>query len=339
MKIKRTIFSIVASALVASFTLASVASAENLNAIKAESARIETKVETEEFTIYSYCPDTGVEEFIECDTSFVADQINNGATHVTTPSYLGEEMAEQGSLGEEVSPNIIIGGDTRYKITDTTKAPYRSICLVETVWKDGSISHGTGCLIGPDIVLTSAHMVYNPSYGGNVKFVNVYPGLNGGNLVYGQLVAKSIYITDEWRTSRPIKDDWALMKLQDLNGNPTTVGNVTGYLGLDYISTESLNGISVYVTGYPGDKAVGTSYTMWRAGGAITTTTSTTLYYDCDVVAGFSGAPVTNSSHKIVGIHKGEGYNSSVGSTQNLGVRVTSTLMSTINSLPGNLGW
>lgn len=306
----------------------------------AENTSIETKVETEEFTVYSYCPETGEEGFIECDTSFVADQINNGATHVTTPSYLGEEMAEQRSLEGDISPNVIIGGaDSRYKISDTTRAPYRSICLVETVWKDGSISRGTGCLIGPDIVLTSAHMTYNPSNGGQVKYVNVYPGLNGKNFVYGQYVAKSIYITQEWRNSQSIKDDWALIKLQDLNGNSTTVGNVTGYLGLDYIATGSLNGVTVFVTGYPGDKAVGTSYTMWRSGGAITATTSTVIYYNCDVMKGESGSPVMNSSNKIVGIHKGEGYNQSTGSVENLGVRVTSTLMSTINSLPGKLGW
>lgn len=35
------------------------------------------KIPVENFTIFSYCPETGDEEYIECDTSFVAYQINN----------------------------------------------------------------------------------------------------------------------------------------------------------------------------------------------------------------------------------------------------------------------
>lgn len=168
MKIKKSILSIVTLALFVCSASAGGASAESIDADH-DGINIESAVETEEFTIYSYCPDTEEEDYIECDTSFVADQINNGATHITTPSYLGDEVAQQGNLEEEISPNIIIGGDTRYKINDTTQAPFRSICLVETRWKDGSTSRGTDCLIGSDIVLTSAHLAYDPSNGGNVQ--------------------------------------------------------------------------------------------------------------------------------------------------------------------------
>lgn len=304
-----------------------------------ESASIESKVEAEEFTLYSYCPETGEEDFIECDTSFVVDQINKGATHVTTPSYIGEAMAEQGNLGgEEISPNIIIGNDdTRNQITDTTIPPYRSICLVEVRWADGSTSRGTGCLIGPDVVLTSAHVVYNAAYG-KPEFINVYPGLNGSNLVFGQLITKRVYVTDQWMKTRPMSDDWALLKLQDLNGNPTTVGNVTGYLGLDCIPTGNLDDDTVFVTGYPGDKAEGLSYTLWKSVGKITTTTDTMLYYNCYATEGESGAPVTNSSNKIVGIHKGDWTDPSTNNKEFVGVRVTSVLISAINVLH-QFGW
>ncbi len=241
-------------------------------------------------------------------------------------------MAEQGNLGgEEISPNIIVGDkDTRNQITDTAITPYRSICLVEVRWADGSTSRGTGCLIGPDVVLTSAHVVYNAAHG-KTEFINVYPGLNGSNLVFGQLVAQKVYVTERWMRTGLISDDWALLKLQDLNGNPTTVGNVTGYLGLDCIPTGNLDDDTVFVTGYPSDKAEGLIYTLWKSFGKITTTTDTMLYYDCDTYDGESGAPVTNSSNKIVGIHRGWDYDQNVGYNVNIGVKVSSILVTAIN--------
>lgn len=302
--------------------------AESLDAAEIESANIET----EEFTIYSYCPKTGEERYIECDTSFVTNLINNGVTDVTTQSCLGKEIVEQGNLGSEISPNIIIGSDSRYQITNTTIAPYRSICLVETCWKDGSISRSTGCLVGSDILLTSATLAYNLNYGGQAKFINVYPGLNGDNQVYGQVIAKSVYVTADWKYTAPSSDNWALIKLQNLNGGTTTVGDVTGYFGLNYSVTGNLDGTTVSVTGYPSDKAVGLNYTMWRSNGKVTGTETSFLDYDCDIM-GETGAPVLNSSNKIVAIHSGS------LNGENFGVKVTPQLLSTMNKVIAQLGW
>ena len=53
---------------------------------------------------------------------------------------------------------------------------------------------------------------------------------------------------------------------------------------------------------------------------------------------GESGAPVTNSSNKIVGIHKGERTDPSTNNKEFVGVRVTSVLISAINVLH-QFGW
>lgn len=332
MKIRRTIFSMLTLAVVACSTLNGIASAECATVTEVENASIGNHVETDEFTIYSYCPETGEERYIDCDTSFVANQINDGATIISTPSYLGDVITEQVGLGNEVSPNIIIGSDSRYQITNTTISPYRMICLVETCWKDGTVTYGTGCLVGSDILLTSAQNGYNSTYGGQAKFINVYPGLNGGNLVYGQVCAKSVYVTSAWKTLPEVSENWSLIKLQTLNGGVTTVGDTTGYFGLDFYVSDSIKGRSVSVIGYPSDKRNGTNFTMWRGNGTVTRVDNYFLDYDCDTVDE-SGAPVLNSSNRIVAVHARALNNT------NYGVKISSTLLSTMHNVIDALGW
>lgn len=282
-----------------------------------------TKVEAEEFTIYSYCPETGEEKYVECDTSFVVDQINNGATHVSTPSFSGKNCLLQNQMGNEVSPNDIIGGyDSRYKINNTTIPPYSSICLIRTVWKNGAIGENTGCMIGTDTVLTAGHCVQSSKEGGEAFYISVIPGNNGTTKPYGTFYAKTVYVHPHWKNGENDNYDWAVIKLADTSGgNDTQIGDETGYLGLDYFTTGSLNGISVWLTGYPWD----CENTMWRSGGEITNTLNKLILFSCDAEKGESGAPVTTLSNKIIGLYTGN-YNIN----ENRGIRVTPELISLV---------
>lgn len=72
----------------------------------------------------------------------------------------------------------VYGPDTRKKIEETRKYPYSCIGLV--TGRFGTIiSNGSGCLIGPDIVLTCAHNLYDRE--NKIEANNVFfcPGLNG----------------------------------------------------------------------------------------------------------------------------------------------------------------
>lgn len=58
----------------------------------------------------------------------------------------------------EISPNSIIGGsDGRTPVSEYSKTryPYIAIGYVESTWSNGSVSRGTGALIGDNIVLTA----------------------------------------------------------------------------------------------------------------------------------------------------------------------------------------
>ncbi|MDE7360641.1 MAG: trypsin-like peptidase domain-containing protein [Oscillospiraceae bacterium] len=306
------------------------------------------KLPAEGFTLYSYCPETGEEKYIECDTSYVDDLINSGATVISTPSSLGETNITGEYLDHGTSPNYVIPGDTRYKITNTTKKPYSSICLLEIFWTNGEHGFGTGCLVGPDLVLTAAHNTFKRARGGKTTRINIFPGYNGDlnvpyNKVYGEYMAKDIYSPPSWYSYEKTVDDWAIIKIGDPSGNPTTIGNTTGYLGFDYISEGGLTGVAAFVTGYPGDKKTSDiGRTMWRGGGYITRSPQDPvdkkyylIYYDCDTDQGNSGSPVTNSSDRIIGIHVEE----SRETEENVGVRVTKDWITAYHGIIASYGW
>lgn len=289
------------------------------------------KIPVEEFTIYSYNLETGEERYIVCDTSFVADKLNNGITDISTPSFLGTDNLIQDDLPGDISPNVIIGGyDYRFHITNTTKKPYSSICSIVTTWNNNTTTLASGCLIGANTVLTAAHAVYDSERGGQAKQIQVSPGANGSSHPFGTFNTRTVYATDTWKYDRGIDDDWAVLKITDLVGRDARVGWTTGFLGMDYISTGSLIGTSVYVTGYPGDKDY---KTMWRGGGSITDSTTKRIYYSCDTMNGDSGAPVTDTYDRIIGIHNSAGHIENNKAIDNRGIRVTSKLISTVNSL------
>ena len=295
-----------------------LASTNSLPALASTSSEV---LQPETFTIYSYDCETGEEEYIELDTSFVTEQLNKGITNISTASFEG--TANDESIG--ISPQDVIGGtDSRYRIYDTTQSLYRPVCFLNVEFAGGSSATGTGFLVGPDIVLTAAHMVNDLDYG-NASSISVTPAKNGNTEPpYETFKGTTIYLPDKWNGSRYPAYDWAVIRLKNLNGTSTTIGNKIGYFDLKYLSGDSLNTISVFVTGYAGDKSEGT---MWRSGGSITYTETNLIYYDCDTGKGDSGAPVTNSANKVIGIHIG------VSGASNRGVRVTQEVVSTVDSL------
>ena len=63
--------------------------------------------------------------------------------------------------------------------------PYTAICYVETTWKDGSHTRGTGAMVGPNDVLTAGQMLWDAEHGGSAVSVTVIPGYNNGAASFG----------------------------------------------------------------------------------------------------------------------------------------------------------
>src|SRR5690349_2628677 len=75
------------------------------------------------------------------------------------------------------TPALIIGADDRIPEGGPGYAPWRSIVYVETDLAGGC----SGVLVGPDTVLTAAHCLFYPPWGGSLTWYMVAPATDAGS--------------------------------------------------------------------------------------------------------------------------------------------------------------
>lgn len=205
----------------------------------------------------------------------------------------------------EISPRA--SGITSIPDNMAVLSPYKYCCIISSRFPDGTTMQSSGILLGKDVVLTSAHGVYNHDHGGNSNSIIICVGAyynSAGKLIVQQgttnrkqLVMKRSWIDDQKDTS-----DWALIILEDkyiLNSYPTY-----GYAP-DY--TKAVDR-TIDLVGYPGEKFVfsqgkitGTTDYKWddRYKGLWTTSASSS--------GGMSGGPMFDvQTGAIIGIVKGK---------------------------------
>jgi glutamyl endopeptidase len=214
----------------------------------------------------------------------------------------------------------IIGTDSRSQVTATTTYPWRSVALITF---DGG--RCTGWLYGANIVATAGHCVHSGGSNGDwKKNVRVYPGRNGSSSPYGFCRARKLYSVQGWTASKDETYDYGAVKLD------CTVGNTTGWFGL-WWQAASLNGLSVNVAGYPGDKPL----THWRGTGSIASTQARQVFYLHDTAGGQSGGPVFQnrapgslgcSGQCVTAIHTYGLHGGSTHKTHNHATRIVKSL-------------
>lgn len=72
-----------------------------------------------------------------------------------------------------------------------TAYPYSAIALLVVTFPDGTMTAGTGTVVGVNDVLTATHMLYSPGNGGWASKVDVYPGADFNGSI-GQIEDKPI---------------------------------------------------------------------------------------------------------------------------------------------------
>jgi protease YdgD len=135
--------------------------------------------------------------------------------------------ATQGAASD--LPPILLPGigahDPRQRI-DPNTAPWRAIGKVEA--NSGNLHTScTGSLVGPTIVLTAAHCVFNPRTGRNYppESLHFLIGYQSGNYA-GHAVARAIVTGpgyDPLQPRRTIGSDWALLTLDKSLGTPDRI--------------------------------------------------------------------------------------------------------------------
>lgn len=221
---------------------------------------------------------------------------------------------------------ICCGVDERVQIADSTQFPWRIISYLQ-LYDQNSNLYGscTGTFIGPNTLLTAAHCLYS-AQDGFIGDIAVYPGANLPDLPYGYQFASNWWVPDAWiYTGGDPLFDWGVIKMPD-----SAYGNALGWLPVVSMSTSTLSrpDFTPAISGYPGDKPIGTQWL--GAKNAFLAVNDFTLEYLIDTAAGQSGAAIFSANLQedfggaIVGIHA---YGSS---SFNSGTRIDETLLQDI---------
>jgi V8-like Glu-specific endopeptidase len=211
--------------------------------------------------------------------------------------------------------------DSRTEVTDTLLRPYRWICFIEMKLRlssdrKGRTVRGTGILVSPRHVLTSAHMFDTRDV--THRTITVTPARKGDAKPFGEAKVILRRSSPHYRSGQGgARFDFALLTLDKRIGD-TKAGQPPqrlGYWGETSASSLAPQSVSavhdkdVEVAGYPCDKPIGT---MWAATGIaqIAAREPRRIDHTADTKPSMSGGPLflrTASTTILVGLHSRPG--------------------------------
>jgi V8-like Glu-specific endopeptidase len=240
-------------------------------------------------------------------SSFSADDILPGAPSPDAPRTVGERS--------------VIGADERLQITDTTVYPWRAIAYLALYDTEGNeVSGCSGTFVGPNVLLTAAHCLWDPKSGFTAD-IAVVPGRDAGFFPYGFVWADTWVVPNGYIDSGASDSnyDYGLVKLAD-----GTLGQTVGWFVVSHLLTGTLNrpDFTPAIAGYPGDKPEGTMWAGLKE--QFSFVDSQFLDYTIDTFGGQSGSAVFSADTDspflghIAGVHILGGETANTGRRANM---------------------
>lgn len=231
-----------------------------------------------------------------------------GPTPAGAPAYLGESAradgrppAIEGLLHdpEAYAAEAVIADDDRVQIRETAHFPWRAVCELRIETRLGLDFTGTGFFVAPRTVITAGHCVHLDRMGGWARRIEVVPGRDARDRPYSSVVSAEFRSVRGWTVEGRRSHDYGAIILPEGQGLAEL-----GCFGLAVYDDASLAGTYLNLSGYPGDKPIGTQWWMARAGHRLE---AGVIHYDIDTASGQSGAPVwrlgMDGRRHVVGIH------------------------------------
>jgi V8-like Glu-specific endopeptidase len=192
---------------------------------------------------------------------------------------------DQTSIAEAIQQlEVVIGTDDRVQVINTREVPWKRIVQLTITAGNGRKFLGSGALIGPRTIITAGHCVYMSTQGGYVREIQCTPGRNGDQKPYGTMNASRVWTVRGWTVHHHRDCDFAAVILP----RPFQASDL-GSFGFANFGDLELMSSRLNLSGYPGDKPLGTQWYHGRVGKSVT---STRVYYDIDSMGGQSGSPV-----------------------------------------------
>ncbi|MGH2633203.1 MAG: trypsin-like serine peptidase [Tepidiformaceae bacterium] len=241
----------------------------------------------------------------------------------SAPAGLVPPVAANGPIVER----SVVGSDDRTQVTDTSDFPFSAIAYLE-LYDASNVEVGTctGTFVGPDVLLTAGHCLWQAGGGGFTKHIRVVPGKSGDLEPFG-----SEYATDWWVPDAYINSggndlfDWGEIRLPDRVLTQLTGGWM--HIGVLQTATLEERDFTPAIVGYPADEPAAT---MWGdSAPAFDSVEAHYLGYSIDTAGGESGSAVWSLNTAspyfgfVVGIHTSGG---SAGG-DNRGTRVDESLL------------
>ena len=203
-------------------------------------------------------------------------------------------------LTDSIGPLTVFPPDERWQVTPTTYWPARAIAYLQTVKQytpSGYSEICTGTFVGPNVLLTAAHCLYDAQYGAATS-IAVVPGRDGQNFPYSYGFASDYSVTNGWYYNADWNYDWGLIWGLILMSS-SDLGNAVGNLTVGILSTNTLaaQNLSPITAGYPGDKTVGTQWAAQKT--AFTAVLENVVQFTLDAYPGQSGSAIRRGADNL----------------------------------------